>query len=70
MSNIQGTVIINERDGVLPPPAIRPKLGHCGVIYPLEAAKILIFSQNYYDFRTQHPNQSDVSEPINAVSRL
>ena len=38
-------------------PLSRPKYGRCDVMTPLEAAKILIFSRNHYDFRSQHPKK-------------
>ena len=36
-------------------PLLGPKYSHYDVISPLQAAKILIFSQNDHDFRTQRP---------------
>ena len=38
-----------------PKSLFRPKQGHYDVMTPLEAAKILIFSHNHYDFRNQRP---------------
>ena len=45
-----------------PSPLYRPKWGPYDVMTPLEVAKMLIFSQNQYDFRNQRPE--------NALKRL
>ena len=48
-----------------PSPLFTPKEGHYDVMTPLEAAKILIYSQNHYDFGNQRPeNVLNSLEPL------